>query len=83
MNLEMPIIGPNAGKNIVTIMVIKAMICVFGKPFHINEVIPPFNPTKERMSPINFSTKVPRKEGIFFIVAFVLFLTLSQNDFSL
>lgn len=83
MNLERPKRGPNAGKNMVIIIVAKEMIWEVGRLFQISVVIPPLRPKTARMKLINFSNKVPKKEGIFLMVALVLFFILSQKDFSL
>ena len=81
MNLESPKIGPNAGKNILTIMVIKEIICDVGRLFQINVVTPPLRPKRVRISVKTFSSREAKKEGIFLMVALVLFLTLYQKDF--
>jgi hypothetical protein len=83
MNFESPSIGPKAGKNIVTIIVMKENICDVGRLFHIREVMPPLSPSRAKMKLKSFSTRVPKKDGIFFMVALVLFFTLSQKDFSM
>ena len=54
MNFDSPKMGPNAGKNILTIMVRTDIICAEGMLFHIKLVIPPFRPSKLRIKPNNF-----------------------------
>ena len=81
MSLETPRMGPRAGKNMEIIMVRKPTIWEEGIIFHTKLVTPPLSPSKASIRPMNFCTTAEIREGIFLIVAFVLSLTLSQNDF--
>ncbi len=54
INLLIPKIGPNIGKNIATIVPIQWSIILDGKARHINVVKPPFNPIIVNMNPIIF-----------------------------